>query len=321
MLLDTSERYIFTGAGFALCGAGTVVNGKDMLRIVLFFATLALLTTGCVSAGKYKRTVAGYDSRVDSLRQQLSDREGKINTLNYELARSQGANAALLTTQDKLQERIDALQAEIDQLSQRAADTRQNFSGQLDAVSAEKGRLEKKLADIRTMLQQRESEALAIATAVRDSLAKFLNSQYVTIDARGAQAVIVLNEEVLFRSGATSRLEAKGRQALQEIAGILLKYPVQTLQVVGHTDNRPVPRQSLNNWQYGALRAVTVVEYLTQELDLGPNRVIAAGKGEYAPLMSNETTEGRARNRRIELIIQPRESDLIRDINRIIGGS
>lgn len=290
-----------------------------MIRSVLFLLLLLLLTA-CVSSGKYKRTVAGYTSRIDSLHQQLSDRDGRINSLTLELARSQGANTALLSTQDKLQERIDALQADIDQLSRRAADTRQNFSGQLEAAEADKARLEQKLADIRALMQQREKEAMAIATAVRDSLAGFLNSQYVNIDARGAQAIISLNEEVLFRSGATSRLEAKGRQALQEIAAILLTHPIQTLQVIGHTDNRPVPRQSLNNWQFSAMRAVTVVEYLTQELDLGPNRVIAAGKGEYAPLMSNETTEGRARNRRIDLIIQPRESDLMRDINRIISG-
>ncbi len=88
------------------------------------------------------------------------------------------------------------------------------------------------------------------------------------------------------------------------------------IQVVGHTDNQDVNRQSLDNWQYSALRAVSIVKYLADDADLGANRIIAAAKSQFSPLQSNETAEGRARNRRIELIIAPPEVFLIQKMQR-----
>ena len=85
----------------------------------------------------------------------------------------------------------------------------------------------------------------------------------------------------------------------------MLQYPEFQIRVLAHTDNKPNGRQNLDNWQYSALRTVSVVKHLTEYTDLGANRVIAASKSEYAPLQSNETKEGRASNRRIELVITP----------------
>ena len=99
----------------------------------------------------------------------------------------------------------------------------------------------------------------------------------------------------------------------------MINYPALSITVIGHTDNRPVPRNSItSNWDYGALRAGTIVKTLIKEFTLRPNQVMVASKGEYAPRTSNETKEGQAQNRRIELLIEAPQSDLNRDIRRVI---
>ncbi len=290
------------------------------LLLGLCTTLLLLVLTSCVSAGKYKKTVGAYNTQVDSLRQEVSNREGRINTLNFELARTQGANSALLTTQDKLQDRIDELQAEIDRMNQRIANNRQDFSGQLASAEAEQNRLRDQINQVRKLIQDREAEAATIAEAIRDSLSKRVDANSFSVETRGGQTVINLSEELLFRSGATTTLQTKRQNALQAIGIIVQRYPVQTVQVIGHTDNRQAVRGT-DNWQTSATRAVTVVRYLTENTGLGPNRVLAAGKSEFAPRQSNDTTEGRAANRRMEISVQPRETDLIRDMNRIMAGT
>jgi chemotaxis protein MotB len=132
------------------------------------------------------------------------------------------------------------------------------------------------------------------------------------------QLTVSLNEKLLFRPGSTSRLLDDGKEALTQIVGVLNRFPEMSIQVIGHTDNQPVNRQSLDNWQYSALRAVSVTEYLTEQANLSPNRILAATKGAFAPRVSNETSEGRADNRRVDIRIFPTDGDLERELLRVI---
>ena len=86
------------------------------------------------------------------------------------------------------------------------------------------------------------------------------------------------------------------------------------IQVIGHTDNQP--RRNTDNLDYSALRATTVARLFIQDHNLGANRIIAAAKGPFAPKASNETPEGRTENRRIEILVTYRDSDLIRDVQK-----
>lgn len=286
---------------------------KGML-IIISGMLLLLGLSSCVGKKRYDETVLAARTAIDSLKR-TSD--ARIEQLEYELARNMGANDALLITQNRLLNRLDTLQLEIDRLNDRAQSSNQNFSGQLQAAAAEQARLQGKLDAIQGLINQRISEAQTIATTIRDSLAgRGIDLAAFTCDTKGGQAIVHLRETILFRGSSVDRLEEKGQAALVAIGTIVNRFPVQTVQVVGHTDNQPASR-SYDNWAYSALRAVTVVNYLVRNSDLGPSRIIAAGNGEYAPIQSNSSPEGQATNRRITLLIQPRQVDLIRDIGRI----
>jgi chemotaxis protein MotB len=288
-----------------------------MIRIVILICAGGLLLSGCVSKKNYLSAVARYDQEIDSLRTDLARRQGVINSNSIELAKLNGANAALLTTQDKLQDRINALQAEIDGINKRMSSTQQDLTGQLQSRDNEIAARQAKIDAVRQLVKQRESELQALAQAVKDSLGSFPTNRFL-VEVKANQAIITFNEGLLFVEGATGRIERDGLRAISKVAGVLRRYPAVMIQVTGHTDNQNVPRRSVDNWDYSVLRAATVAKALINDYNLESNRVSAAGKGPFAPRTSNETSEGRAENRRIELVVTFRDADLLRDIDKLL---
>lgn len=288
-----------------------------MIRIVILICAGGLLLSGCVSKKDYLSAVARYDQEIDSLRTDLARRQGVINSNSIELAKLNGANAALLTTQDKLQDRINALQAEIDGINKRMSSTQQDLTGQLQSRDNEIAARQAKIDAVRQLVKQRESELQALAQAVKDSLGSFPTNRFL-VEVKANQAIITFNEGLLFVEGATGRIERDGLRAISKVAGVLRRYPAVMIQVTGHTDNQNVPRRSVDNWDYSVLRAATVAKALINDYNLESNRVSAAGKGPFAPRTSNETSEGRAENRRIELVVTFRDADLLRDIDKLL---
>ncbi len=111
-----------------------------------------------------------------------------------------------------------------------------------------------------------------------------------------------LAEQVFFDSGSAT-LKGEGKDVLKTVGGALKGYENKIIRVVGHTDNVPVSKSQFpSNWELSAARATTVVRYL-QECGVKPERMIAAGRGEYDPVAPNDTPEGRQKNRRIELML------------------
>jgi chemotaxis protein MotB len=112
-------------------------------------------------------------------------------------------------------------------------------------------------------------------------------------------------EQIFFDSGKAA-LKASGKEVLQKVGEALKSYDNKIIRVVGYTDNVPVAKtlQTVypSNWELSVARATNVVRFL-QEVGVPPERMVAAGRGEYAPIASNDTAEGRQENRRIEIML------------------
>ena len=118
--------------------------------------------------------------------------------------------------------------------------------------------------------------------------------------------VISLTSEVLFNSGS-ARIKPAGREVLSLIASTLNTYPDRAISIEGHTDNEPIGRGSFykSNWELSAARALAAVELLQADNRVAPNRLKLVGHGEFSPIASNDTEEGRQLNRRIEIRLLP----------------
>jgi chemotaxis protein MotB len=158
----------------------------------------------------------------------------------------------------------------------------------------------------RAHLATERRAAAARETAAR--LQRMIDTGDVQVTIRDGRMVILLPNDVLFDSGKVD-IKPRGRESLAQVAGALRSLPGRHLQVAGHTDNVPISSARFaSNWELSSARGVEVVRFLLKQ-GVEPGALSAAGYSEFDPIGSNETTDGRAKNRRIEITLMPELED------------
>ena len=145
------------------------------------------------------------------------------------------------------------------------------------------------------------------------NLQKEIDSGEIELNQIRGRLTVSIAEELFFESGK-AEIKPEGTEVLSRIAEILKKIPEKNVRVEGHTDNVPIgPRirdQYQTNWELGAARAVNVVRYLQEQGGIDPLRLGAISYAQYRPKATNRTSKGRAKNRRIEIVLVDRDLDL-----------
>ena len=164
-----------------------------------------------------------------------------------------------------------------------------------------------------------KAEVNNLKLSYQDSLVALLNSSLInalpgfnsdelTVMSKDGKVYVSMNDKLLFKSASAS-VEEKGREALKKVANVLNSYPGIDILVEGHTDNLPIKTtQYKDNWDLSAARAISIVRILNQEYKIPGSRLSASGKSEYHPVSSNASPDGRARNRRTEIILSPKST-------------
>ena len=211
----------------------------------------------------------------------------------------------LLSGRDELLSDKEKLGASLDDKSRAEAEARARAA----KLAAEMQATEAELLDLR---KQREASEKRLA-AFRELTEKFrslVDTGKLKVTFRQGQMVLELPSGVLFSSGQ-ARLSSTGETALQEILDVLKTFSDRRFLIAGHTDNIPVKsRKFKNNWMLSTARAVSVVTYMTDKAGFSATNLAAAGYGEFSPVADNASDEGRAQNRRIEIILVPDLSEL-----------
>lgn len=290
------------------------------LQKIVSFLILGFLVTACVSKKNYEATLAkhevekqGYENRIAILDRQVLDRDQQIDTLNLYLANKEGANTALMATQGNLLDRIDEVQAQLEDEKKDKSNTSQSLSSTVRAKEDIIKARDEQIAHIQQKITQFEENQQKVlgdfSWELEQAFADKQSVNYVNDEIR-----ITLDESLLFRPGS-ARVRTAGVQNLEKIASLIEKDPTLKLIVIGNTDNKKAKNYK-DNWDYSVIRASNVVKVLTKEYELPPSRVLAAGKGEFAPKASNQTPEGQAKNRRIDFVILPRFDRVVKDIKK-----
>ena len=167
-----------------------------------------------------------------------------------------------------------------------------------------------RVAELETIINKKDS----IVTALKQKISKALiglEGDGLTIVQRNGKVYISLEEDLLFASGKYE-VNQTGKQALDKLSEALSYQKDLEILVEGHTDSVPFSGRGLvkDNWDLSVMRATSVVKRLTSNTNLDPTQLIAAGRSEFVPLLTNTTSEGRSKNRRIEMILSPNLDDL-----------
>ena len=237
------------------------------------------------------------------LKKIITERDGTVNDLT-------GQINTLTALHDELQSRYNSL------IDKNVSQTEQ-FNRMLKAKSDEldeKERLlmerEKTLLEMQDIIARQDSITRRLNTILRNALLGFASDE-LSVEIRNGKVYVSMSDKLLFKSGSAA-VETKGVEALKVLGDVLNKNTDIDILVEGHTDNVPI-RTSVyrDNWDLSVARATSIVRILASDYKVDPTRLTASGKGEYYPRASNSTTEGRASNRRTEIILSPKLEEIM----------
>ncbi len=295
---------------------------RPLLYLILFSCCIL---SSCVGKKKHLEALQNMESTHQAELQKKTTywttelqecRDSNIN-LRLSVAERKGENNALVAMQDKLEGRIEGLKQEMKNQGRQSQSSTQSLSEDLASKKQEISRLQGLLSQIDAKLDKDLTTLGSLANDIRVALGTLPTDQY-SVTTSNLNVKVIVSESLLFKPRTTTSVSTMSQQVLGGIANTLQKYPSMNVTVLGHTDNKP-PRNKgyKDNWTVSAVRAALLSRILTEDHDLGPNQVVAAGKGEFAPRASNETKDGQNQNRRIEFILQGRQEDLIRALQKI----
>jgi chemotaxis protein MotB len=256
-----------------------------------------------------ERTAGARQELQAELESQLAEQQ----TLNQQIVLAIGASGELeekLQQEEarrlQLQQQIDVVSGDIEMKEQALSDADKKYSELQQQLEQTRQMQAKLQLTVEELSRQRAEEAAHFAS-LQDALKSELNESRVEISQlKNRTTVIKLTSEVLFDSGS-ARIKPEGKRVLSLIAESLNAYPQRAISIEGHTDNVPMGSRSrfVSNWELSAVRALAAVDFFQRESQVDPGRLQMVGLGEFHPVASNDTTEGRAQNRRIEIKLLP----------------
>jgi chemotaxis protein MotB len=264
----------------------------------------ALVASGCVSKGTFEKLE--------------SDKNQEIAALQTERQALQAERQTLQKQRAELQQQIDSLDAQRSALEQQKASLERDsvtLQTRVGLLAQERTTLERQQAELKKQidaLEQQKAQLLAASQQTQsqyDALVRNLtdevNKGQLQVRQYKNMLTVDVAEQLFFDSGQAS-LKDSGKEVLKKVGDALKAYDDKVIRIIGHTDNVPIAKalQKVfpSNWELSVARATTVVRYL-QEVGIPPERLIATGRAEYAPVAPNDSAEGRKKNRRIEITL------------------
>jgi chemotaxis protein MotB len=260
----------------------TVVNERDAL---------------CINLASKVKENDGLKKDLDNetnINKELTAQSDKLSTLYKDL-------------QDKYNSLINQSMSQTDQLS-KALNAKSEDLNAKEKLLSER---ERTLDEMRKIIARQDSITNSLNNILRNALLGF-NSDELSVEIKNGKVYVSMSDKLLFKSGS-SAVEDKGKDALKLLAGVLEKNPDIDILIEGHTDNVPIKTSVYkDNWDLSVARATSIVRILTNDYKIVPTRLTASGKGEYFPKADNESNEGRAKNRRTEIILSPKLDELMK---------
>jgi chemotaxis protein MotB len=321
-----------------------------MIRKIALACVVLSVTTSCISKKIYQDLENKYaDLKKDN--NSLSDENGVLkldknqleldkNKLQSELDKTKAERDKLASDYAATKKNYDNLKASyaaLEKDSNDALETNINKNRQLlaeleakqKALTAEQDRLNKLKKDLEASsnrlveLEKIMSEKEAAMKKLKETLSKALNAfegKGLTVEQRNGKVYVSMENKLLFESGSWT-VGAEGKKAVKALGEVLGQNPEISILIEGHTDNDKITGTIgggvENNWDLSTKRATAIVSILGENKAIDKKNLTAAGRGEFAPLMTNDSAEGKAKNRRIEIILTPKLDEISKLMNEL----
>ncbi|KAB1068307.1 OmpA family protein [Tamlana haliotis] len=312
-----------------------------MIKKSVFAIFIATILASCVSPKIYKDLEAKYAELKKENRELNEDYEALLKSkaqAESDFKQTKKAYDEAIIERNKLQADYDATKANLDALkdsyqaleknSSRAIASNSEKNRELlaeleakeEALSAEITRLEKlkkeledrsnRVAELESVIATKDAAMTALKDAISGALTDF-EGKGLTVEQKDGKVYVSMENKLLFNSGSWA-VGSEGRRAVEQLGTVLGQNPDIAVLIEGHTDNVPYKGNGplTSNWDLSTKRATSIVNILRENRAINPENLTAAGRGEYAPIATNDTPKGRATNRRIEVILTPKLDEL-----------
>lgn len=273
-------------------------------------ALMLFILVSCVSRQEYLTKVEESEKSIS----ELETLKREYNTLKTDLEKEK---TDLKVQMVSLKQEINRLQEESTNLEEILESETSSLGKLVSDLQSENNRLiqenEALLSKVTALEVERDEEVQEMRRTYDDLLVDMraeIDKGKITITQLEGKLKVNMVDEILFDSGETT-IKPEGIQVLERVGKVLLNVKDQTISIAGHTDNVPIGpdlvKQYPTNWELSAARATSVARYLQDRSGIDPRLISATGYGQYQPIESNKTEKGRARNRRIEIVLVPKE--------------
>ena len=283
-------------------------------QLIILFLGLPLLLGACVSKNTYQqqvnetdlltRDVASLSASTTELRQDKKELQDNLSEINARLVDSLQQNSRLQRDLLAAYANQERQEGNLTLHQQQLTDMQQTNDRLLATVEDLNYALEKEKVAREARLAKVKNTYNRLVNALEDEIKR---GELTISNLEGQLSVNLLNK-ILFDSGKTA-IKPAGQKVLKSLGDVLNKFPDKALQIAGHTDNVQISSRLIerfpSNWELSTARATSVVHFLQDKVGLPGERLIAAGYSEYQPIINNETSEKRAQNRRIQILLVP----------------
>lgn len=269
-----------------------------MKKLIALFSICTLLLTSCVSKKKY----TDLQNANNETNQELATAKTDLGSSSNELAQEKAKNAALEDKIDYLLKGNEKTLEFVDNLTVISKSANDNVTETLNQLSKK----DEYIKQIQNANSKRDSINLAVAFNLKKVLDDGLNDEDIQVNIEKTVVYISINDKLLFNSGSYT-VSNRAKKVLQKVADVINERPEMDVMVEGHTDSRTINTEILeDNWDLSVKRATSVVRTLQNNYNVAPERLIAAGRSSYVPLVENNSAANRSKNRRTKIIIQPK---------------
>ena len=317
-----------------------------MIKKLSLIAITLVLSTSCVSKKIYtdlenKYATLKKDNRKISdenadLKKDLIISQNKLSQLQRDYDDTTAKRNQLQKDYDITKTNLENLQQSYQALEQNSssaiaenAKKNRELLAQLEAkeqaLASENARLQKlkqdmesrsnRIAELESVIAAKDAAMNKLKDAISRALTNF-EGKGLTVEQRDGKVYVSMENKLLFQSGSWA-VGVNGKQAVQQLGSVLAENPDIAILIEGHTDNVPYTGTGVmnSNWDLSTKRATSIVQILKENSAIIPGNLTAAGRGEYAPMATNETNEGKAKNRRIEVILTPKLDEISKLLN------
>ncbi len=270
-----------------------------MKKYVVILAGIFLLSS-CVA----KRYLEQSQRETANLRADSTDLANRNSSLHQNISSLNDQIATLQKNIDDLNAKISALNTQNSQLGQQTTEQQNKLSQSQQDLQQQKQKLEQ----LQNLLNQQKQASEELKNKMSEALKGF-NSNELSVYNKDGKVYVSLSEQLLFPSGSAV-VNPKGVDALSKLAAVLNLNSDVAVNIEGHTDSIPIRGRYQDNWDLSTARANSIVRILVNNYKVDPTRVISSGHSYYEPVATNSTPEGRAKNRRTDIILSPKLDEM-----------